>query len=126
MGGGRGGGYGNDAATQQLRSNLQRLTEHFRVSPHGNFGHRSPRGNTRRIASSDPASSAEQFFRIASHGADRLFIEGDGFMRAEFADGSNVVWRRTSRSDGTPAVRLDLANSSYGVQPVQRIHFVKE
>lgn len=126
MGGGRGGGYGKDAAVEQLHNNLQRLAEVFPLSDFGKFGKASKVSGVRLITSDDPASTAERFFTLASNGASRVAEIRPGVTRASFADGSHIIWRAQSHSDGSPVVDFNLATRVSGLSGRQKIHFVEE
>ena len=128
MGGGRGGNYGTGAgsAKAQLQATFRRVAEAFPLSKSGTFGSASKVSGVRLITSNDPAATAERFFRLASKDATRVHIVRDGVTRASFGDGSHVIWRPRSHSDGSPVVELNLVTRVSGLSGHQKIHFVKE
>lgn len=95
----------------------------------GYFGDKSPStgSKTRNIASSDNVSTATDFYnKIALGGTERVYDNGNRKI-TQMSDGSVVTWRKTSASDGTPVVEINISSSSHtdGVKR-QKIHFIRE
>ena len=95
----------------------------------GRFGVSSPStGNkTRNIASSDPVSTARDFYnKITLGGIEQSFNNGT-LKVTRMADGTHVTWRLVSHSDKTSVVDININNSSHtGGIKEQKIHFVEE
>jgi len=125
MGGGRGGGYSADAEAQVLQ-NLTSLNSQFGAPSAGKYGRPAPRGQARRITSSDPDATAKEFFRVASQGAQTRENPKPGLYKAKFADGTIVVYRTTSSSDGSPAVNFRPSKNIASRLKPHKIHFVQE
>lgn len=94
----------------------------------GRFGVSSPStGNqTRNIASENPQSTAKDFYdKIALGGIEKSY--NDGKMKiTKMADGTVVTMRKTSTSDGSPVVEINIKGSSHtGGIKNQKIHFVE-
>lgn len=95
----------------------------------GYFGDKSPStgSKTRNIASSDNVSTATDFYnKIALGGTERVY-DGGNRKITQMSDGSVVTWRKTSTSDGTPVVEINISSSSHtGGVKRQKIHFIRE
>jgi hypothetical protein len=125
MGGGRGGGYGGDT-NSPLANNLRDLESKFPRSKNGNFGETGSRADVRRISSGDSQKSAKDFFRIAKRGSESVEELKPGVYRARFRDGSHVIYRRRSASDGSPVVEIVSNDRKSGRNRRQKIHFIEE
>jgi hypothetical protein len=94
----------------------------------GRFGESSPHGglSTRNIASSDNLATAIDFYdRIAFGGKEE--IVDDNLSITRMADGTIITMRKSSHSDGTPVVDINIERSSHtGGIKKQKIHFIKE
>lgn len=95
----------------------------------GYFGDKSPStgSKTRNITSSDNVSTATDFYnKIALGGTERVYDNGNRRI-TQMSDGSVVTWRKTSASDGTPVVEINISSSSHtGGVKRQKIHFIRE
>lgn len=95
----------------------------------GHFGVNSPTtGNrTRNISSSDPLATARDFYNKIAYGGTESIMNGGSLRITHMADGSVISMRTISHSDGTPAVQINITNSTHsgGVKD-QKIHFIKE
>ena len=125
MGGGRGGGYGRTSHSP-LDKNLRRLESKFKRNQNGYFGESRSRSGVRRISSGNPQKSAADFFRISKRGSDRVDKLKPGVYRAKFRDGSHVVYRKRSSSDGSPVIEIISKDKSMGRTRRQKIHFIEE
>ena len=125
MGGGRGGGYGG-TSNSPLTGNLRDLESKFPRSRNGNFGERGSRADVRRISSEDSQKSAEDFFRIAKRGSEGIDELRPGVYRARFRDGSHVIYRKQSSSDGSPVVEIISYDEKSGRVRRQKIHFIEK
>lgn len=125
MGGGRGGSY-EPSSSFRLESNLTSLGREFPRSPSGLFGKPGIGSSSRHIESSDPARTAEHFFRRLSRGARTEEEKSPGVFRSIFKDGSHVVFRPRKSSDGSPVVEIISMGRQTGNVRRQKIHFVQE
>jgi hypothetical protein len=123
MGGGRGGGYERDNGSQ-LERNIRGLESRFPRSKSGYFGEPGASRDVRRIRSKNPRKAAENFFRSARRGSEKVEKIKPGVQRAKFRDGSHVVYRKSSSSDGSPVVEI-ITRNSRGLKR-QKIHFIEE
>lgn len=125
MGGGTSGNPSATGAVATLKSNLAALTRHFPPSRSGYFGVASREGNTRLIRSNDPQKEAKRFFSTFSKDASYIWEERPGVFRARFQDGTHIVFRLRSGSDGSPVVNFKLSRGYLGIQSNQKIHFTR-
>lgn len=126
MGGGFGGSRnGATGAQARISANIERLMEEFQTSPGGYFGSRSTSTNRRNISSADPQATARRFFDIISKGGQRTADVSTGGARVRFADGSNIIYRPVSSSDGSPVVDVHLGSAQAKIARFQKIHFTE-
>ena len=96
----------------------------------GRFGVNSPStGNkTRNIVSSDPLSTAKDFYDKIAFGGKEAVYKGGQLRITHMADGSVVTMRTISSSpDGSPVVEINISGSTHtGGLKEQKIHFVEE
>ena len=94
----------------------------------GYFGDNSPHGSdrTRNIVAEDNVKAARDFYdKLAFGGKERITDDNKRITR--MADGTVITMRETSHSDGTPAVDINIKNSTHtGGVKGQKIHFIKE
>ena len=94
----------------------------------GYFGKNSKHGHdrTRNIAAPDNLTAATDFYnKIAFGGIERKIDENVCITR--MADGMVVTMRKTSHSDGTPVVDINIRSSTHtGGVKGQKIHFIQE
>ena len=125
-------GYKGDTGHHHsISENVSDLSKDYPVK-NGFFG--TP-GNTsdnyvRHIESSDPASTAKDFYdRLAHGGKESDILDKSGNKKGattKMADGTVVTWREISYSDGSPAVDINIKKSTdSGGLKTQKIHFVK-
>ena len=93
----------------------------------GRFGTNSPStGNkTRNITSNDPVATANDFYsKIANGGSEKKY--NNNFKITQMSDGTVITYRKTSTSDGTPVVEINISNSNNtGGVKQQKIHFIE-
>lgn len=96
----------------------------------GRFGVNSPStGNrTRNIASSDPVSTAKDFYNKIAFGGIEIVYNGGNIRVTYMSDGSIITMRPISSSrDGSPVVEINISGSTHpGGLKQQKIHFVEE
>ena len=118
---------GNAAYYRSVGQNILPTASKYPYS-NGRFGVSSPStGNqTRNIASSDPLSTAKDFYDTITYGGIESSYENGNRKVTYLADGTIITWRKTSTSDGTPVVDINISNSSHtGGIKKQKIHFVE-
>jgi hypothetical protein len=124
MGGGRGGGY-SDSSSEQVASNFRSLETRFGPPSSGRYGTPGSSKSVRRISSTDPDATAKEFFDIASRGGKVTEIK-PGVYRAKFKNGTYITYRKSSKSDGSPAITINPGEKSqHSIRP-HKIHFVED
>ncbi len=121
--------YKGDSPTfRSVGENLSSVSKSFSYV-NGRFGILSPStgNNTRNIFSKDPLRTATDFYNQLAYGGIENFYENGNRKITEMADGTIVTWRKTSKSDGTLVVEINIKGSSNnsGLKN-QKIHFVEE
>lgn len=112
---------------RSIGQNVLITSSKYRYS-NGRFGVSSPStGNkTRNIASSDPLSTAKDFYdKIAFGGLETVYDSGK-IKVTRMADGSIITIRPVSSSqDGSPVVEINISGSAHtGGLKQQKIHFI--
>ncbi len=115
---------GSNSATEDIRSNLEKLKRQFGISQNGNFGKKG-RGRSRVIQSADADEAAASFWSRFSSGGS-VFHISDGVIGVRFPDGSFATFRPKTSSPGSPAITISLEGAVSGVNPRQKIHFENE
>lgn len=123
-----GTGYkGNSKYYRSIGQNILTTSSKYEYK-NGRFGKNSPStGNlTRNIESDNPLKTATDFYdKIAFGGIENTYNNGN-MKITQMADGTIVTWRKTSRSDGTPVVEINISCSSHtGGIKKQKIHFTE-
>ena len=121
MGGGSGGSYSTSPSS--LAANVKSLTNKYPLDSAGKFGYKT-QGKVQNIAVADPASAAKEFFSTLSKGGDVSDLKNGKGKIATFGSNKSaqVVYRPTSKSDGSPAISLKIP----GKNPLDyKMHFVK-
>jgi hypothetical protein len=126
MGGGSGPdalGIGSEAAMRETVRLLQRMHP---TSSGGYFGRRSPGKSVRirLLESHDPDGAARRFFAVASRRGTQVSYKNGQTLGAKFGDAGWVIYRSTS-SDGSPAVSIEIRTTGVGLARSQKIHFVR-
>jgi hypothetical protein len=121
-------GYKGDTGHYHtLGENAASLKKSFKFNPNsGYFGDKgdSPRSSVRHIASKNPLITAKEFYDKASYGGIEKKLD-DGKFKTVMKDGTTLVFREISNSDGTPAVEIFIQSSDKnGGIKTQKIHFV--
>lgn len=118
---------GNSTYYRSIGQNVMTTSSKYTYS-NGRFGNNSPStGNkTRNIASSDPVATGNDFYnKIAYGGIEKTY--GGNRKITQMSDGTIITYRKTSTSDGTPVVEINISNSNHtGGVKQQKIHFTKE
>jgi hypothetical protein len=121
MGGGTGGGYSTPPGG--LSSNVKSLAAKYPLDSEGKFGQPGRGKGTRQVLVKDPRSTGQEFFEKLSSGAKVKDLKNGKGKIGTFPDGSTVVYRPVSTSDGSPAMDLVIKGPS---SLDYKIHFVKE
>lgn len=117
------GTHGGDPR-HNLTDNLPALTKSFPLSVGGYFGVKgSGKTSVRRIESASPVTTAKEFFRLATIGGGSVKSKPNGAIVIKMKGGTQITYRETSSSDGSPAVDINI--TSPGRVKRQKIHFVK-
>lgn len=119
---------GNTKFFRSIGQNIMIASSMYQYK-NGRFGVSSPStGNvTRNIASTDPISTARDFYdKIALGGIEQSYNNRQRKV-TRMADGTHVTWRLISHSDGTSVVEINIEHSTHtGGIKNQKIHFVEE
>ena len=114
-----------------IGENASNLSKDYPLSS-GYFGTKgdSKDNSIRHIESSDPATTAKEFYDTAAHGGiEQHIYDKNGNVKGattKMADGTIITWREVSNSDGSPAVDINIKYSSdSGGLNGQKIHFVR-
>lgn len=121
MGSGSGGGY--TASSGNLAANIKDLASKYALSPGGRFGKPGTSGRARYLQVEQPGHVAKEFWDKLGKGGVISKIEGGKGFISVFPDGSRVVYRPKSTSDGSPTV--DINHKSSGSSHY-KVHFVKD
>lgn len=73
-----------------------------------------------------PVADAKELFNGLADGARLVKTNDGGRITAVFPDGSRVVFRPISGSDGSPAVEVYNPTNDTRLPPRQKVHFMKE
>lgn len=122
------GGYIGGASTHRsISDNLSSLSSSYDYH-NGYFGEKGQGRNfTRNIISDNPQETAKDFFDKAAYGGIAKDMGNGKGKLAKMKDGTIVSMRETSSSDGSPAVEINIKESSnHGDLKAQKIHFVME
>ena len=120
------GGGANVRAHNAIKASIERLADHFPVSPGGYFGDPGKSSKGRTIASVDPYATAEKFWRLLKGNLRDVRTANGNGSRVDFPVLSVAVYRRITSTKGSPGVTLTIKTSGLGVTGYQRIHFIKK
>ena len=122
-----GHGYKGDTGHHHsITENLPSLTKKYDYR-NGYFGEKGKGTNyTRNITSDDPIKTAKEFYDKAAHGGIERKMENGKGLYTKMQDGSILSFREVSSSDGSPAVEINIKESTnHGDIKYQKIHFLK-
>lgn len=117
MGHASGGGYSTPGNLQQ---NLDRLLKKFPSDKQGRLGTKG-RNKARLISTENPSTTAESIYSALNSGGNESALPNGKGRITVFPDGSRVIHRPVSSSDGSPVVEINVTGpngSSY------KIHFI--
>ena len=109
-----------------INASIDRLADHFPISPGGYFGDPGKSSKVRTISSVDPYATAEKFWRLLKGNLKAVPTANGNGSRVDFPDLSIAVYRRITSTNGSPGVTLTIKTSGLGVTGYQRIHFIKK
>ena len=122
-----GRGYkGNTGHHHSITENLPSLKSEYKYY-NGYFGDPGQgRDFVRNIKSDDPVKTAQEFYDKAAHGGIEKQLNNGKGVYTKMKDGSILSYREVSSSDGSPAVEINIKQSTdHGDIKYQKIHFVK-
>ncbi|MCD8327468.1 MAG: hypothetical protein LUC25_00020 [Ruminococcus sp.] len=95
----------------------------------GYFGTKSPStgSKTRNILSVNNLETAQDFYNKIALGGTEVIFNSKNLNITTMSDGTIISMRKTSHSDGTPVVEINISNSTHsGGIKQQKIHFIKD
>ena len=107
-------------AHNAIKASIDRLADHFPISPGGYFGDPGKSSKVRTI------SSVDKFWRLLKGNLKAVPTANGNGSRVDFPDLSIAVYRRITSTNGSPGVTLTIKTSGLGVTGYQRIHFIKK
>jgi hypothetical protein len=122
-----GTGYkGGATHYHSIAENLPELTSKYKFQ-NGYFGERGTSSQIRVINCSDQYSESKAFYnKLAYGGIEEPLKKGNG-VRTNMADGTIIIYREYTSTDGSPAVDIGIKFcSNKGLIKQQRVHFVKD
>lgn len=126
-GGSDGGFKGGTDSWQSVGDNLSDLKDNYDYRD-GYFGDPSSpkKPRVRHIESDDPVSTARDFYDRATQGGIEEPLPNGKGVKTTMSDGTVITMREVSSSDGSPAVDINISDSSdSGGIKGQKIHFVQ-
>ena len=126
-----GHGYKGDTGHQHtIGENIDSMKEKFGYNEStGYFGEKgqSSQNKVRNIVSDNPSVTAKEFYDMIANGGLEKELPNDKGVKTDMADGSTIIFREISSSDGSPAVDINITktDSVTGNLKTQKIHFVK-
>lgn len=121
-----GAGYkGGSTIHMSILENLNNLKSEYNYKDGYFFEKGLGREHTRENYSQNPLKTAKDFYdKLTYGGIETEFGSGKGLM-TRMADGTIVSFRKTSTSDGSPVVEINVQKSNnHGDLKQQKIHFV--
>ncbi len=120
---------GGPPTYRSLRENLPEISKTYSPTSEGFFGKigKAGVGKIRQIDVDDVLSESKKFYdTIAYGGIETTLPEGNG-VRTELRDGTIIVYREITSTDGSPAVEINVRKSSdrCGLK-FHKIHFEKK
>ena len=122
-----GHGYKGDTGHHHsIMENLPSLKSEYKYH-NGYFGDPGQgRDFVRNIKSDDPVKTAQDFYDKAAHGGIEKQMNNGKGVYTKMKDGSILSYREVSSFDGSPAVEINIRQSTeHGDIKYQKIHFVK-
>jgi ribosomal protein L24E len=122
-----GHGYkGNTGHYHAITENVASLKSEYLYS-NGYFGEKGAgRVFVRNIKSDDPAKTAKNFYDTAARGGIEHQMSNGKGIYTKMRDGTILSFREVSSSDGSPAVEINIKQSTdNGGLKYQKIHFTK-
>ena len=105
--------------------NIEALSTKYKYnSESGKFGSRGK--NVQIILSREPIKDSREFYDIISKGGNKTKLSNGKGDRADFNDGTTIIYRVITSTKGSPAVDIKVVSKSKGEISTQKIHFIKE
>ena len=123
-----GTGYkGNSISYRRISENLSMLKSEYNYDKGYFFEQGKGRDYTRNSYSADPLKMAIDFYDKISYGGLEQDLKNGKGQYTKMADGTIITFRKTSSSDGSPAIDINISysNDTGGIKK-QKIHFGKE
>jgi hypothetical protein len=117
MGHASGGGYSSPGTLSQ---NLEKLSNQFPSDGQGRLGTKG-RNKARVIATDNPAKTAENLYSALKKGGKESQLPNGKGRLTLFPDGSRVIHRPVSSSDGSPVVEISIKGPKWSSY---KIHFI--
>lgn len=108
-----------------LADNLNHMSKQFPITNNGYFG-RKGKGKTRIIDCEDAIKTSKHFYEMISRGGNHEeFLNQKGVIvcRTTLIDGSRIVYRQITSTEGSPAVEITARKP--GIIKNQKIHFIE-
>lgn len=121
-----GGSAPGSRPPKSVVDNLKAVARKFPVSPSGYIGNGRRRGKVIQHHTRQPAADAQELFDDLTNGGKVVESNDGQRVTALFPDGSRVVFRPFSGSDGSPAVEVYNPTNDTRLPPRQKVHFMKE
>ncbi len=102
--------------------NAEAISKKYPMGQYGHFGQKGK--NTRIIKTSDPIATSTEFYEIIKKGGIEVPLPNGKGVMTEFEDGSRVIYRITTSTPDSPAIKIQLEIS--GPIADQKIHFIRE
>ena len=124
-----GTGYKNGTRHyNSIGDNLSKVANDYHYS-NGYFGYSAKEkdNRVRHIASKNPLETSKAFYNKLTYGGIEEPLSNGKGTRTKMKDGTFIVYRLVSSSDGSPVVDIDISRSddSTGIKR-QKIHFIKK
>lgn len=123
-----GTGYvGGAARFRTISENMSNITASYTIR-NGYFGEKGQSKSTsiRNLVCKDPSKEAKKFYSVCAFGGILDKKSSSGVKIAKMADGTIITFREKSKSDGSPAVSINIKyTDKSGKIKTQKIHFVK-
>lgn len=121
-----GGSSSSGRSPKSVRENFARLGKKYPLSSEGYIGNGRQKDTVTQHHSKDPMASAKEVFAKLSKGGERVPLDNGKGTSSVFPDGSRVVFRPRSSSDGSPTVEVFSSSPGTSIPDRQKIHFMKE
>ena len=121
-----GTGYkGGSPTYRSVLENIPNLKSEYKYNNGYFFETGLGRDFTRENYSKNPLKTAKEFYDKLTYGGIETELGNGKGLKTRMADGTIASFRKTSTSDGSPVVEINIKkSSSHGDLQEQKIHFV--